>query len=220
MCACCYAILAALEDASMPAHSLLVNASDPHAFMHCPAGMETGTSAAAAGGVTTVVDMPLNSAPCTTTGERVKEKVALGKTKSRVNIGFWGGLVPENAEKPSMLQVRAPLLLIHGLLAHAQEMESGCVARAQEMEAVAWHVLLICNRPLQCPCAGCLLLNKLVACAGHAGRRRPRVQGLHVALWYRRLSKCQRSAHRLGAAIHAGATGISFVVSVWLMVVP
>jgi allantoinase len=61
-------------------------------------GFETATKAAAAGGVTTIVDMPLNSIPVTTTVEAldIKRKAALGKVY--VDCGFWGGVVPGNAK--------------------------------------------------------------------------------------------------------------------------
>jgi allantoinase len=59
-------------------------------------GFESGTRAAAAGGVTTILDMPLNSVPPTTSaaGLRVKREAALGQCY--VDVGFWGGLVPGN----------------------------------------------------------------------------------------------------------------------------
>jgi allantoinase len=58
-------------------------------------GFETATRAAAAGGVTTIVDMPLNSIPPTTTVDALEEKrAAAGKV--HVDVGFWGGAVPEN----------------------------------------------------------------------------------------------------------------------------
>lgn len=62
-------------------------------------GFETATKAAAAGGVTTIVDMPLNSIPPTTTLEalELKRREAAGKTW--VDVGFWGGVVPGNAEQ-------------------------------------------------------------------------------------------------------------------------
>eukprot|EP00252_Welwitschia_mirabilis_P019160 TRINITY_DN4370_c0_g1_i1.p1 TRINITY_DN4370_c0_g1~~TRINITY_DN4370_c0_g1_i1.p1 ORF type:complete len:430 (+),score=105.23 TRINITY_DN4370_c0_g1_i1:579-1868(+) len=60
-------------------------------------GFETGTKAAAAGGVTTLIDMPLNSVPTTTTREAFQMKVSAAEGKLYVDIGFWGGLVPENA---------------------------------------------------------------------------------------------------------------------------
>jgi allantoinase len=60
-------------------------------------GFETATRAAAAGGVTTLIDMPLNSIPATTTVAALEAKRAAAKGKCWVNVGFWGGVVPGNA---------------------------------------------------------------------------------------------------------------------------
>ena len=60
-------------------------------------GFETATRAAAAGGVTSLVDMPLNSLPVTTTGAALAAKLTASKDKCYVDVGFWGGVVPGNA---------------------------------------------------------------------------------------------------------------------------
>ncbi len=59
-------------------------------------GFASATRAAAAGGVTTIIDMPLNSVPTTITADalRIKRQVAIDKVV--VDTGFWGGAVPEN----------------------------------------------------------------------------------------------------------------------------
>jgi allantoinase len=59
-------------------------------------GFETATRAAAAGGVTTVVDMPLNSVPVTTTRAALDAKLAASEGRCFVDVGFWGGVVPDN----------------------------------------------------------------------------------------------------------------------------
>src|SRR6185436_19687265 len=59
-------------------------------------GFETATRAAAAGGVTTIVDMPLNSIPATTTLDGLNAKLAAAQGKLQVDAGFWGGVVPGN----------------------------------------------------------------------------------------------------------------------------
>jgi allantoinase len=59
-------------------------------------GFETATRAAAAGGVTTLVDMPLNNIPATTTLSAFETKLAAAEGKLRVDTGFWGGVVPGN----------------------------------------------------------------------------------------------------------------------------
>src|ERR1700737_1501298 len=60
-------------------------------------GFETATRAAAAGGVTTLIDMPLNSIPATTTVAALETKRSAARKKCWVNVGFWGGVVPGNA---------------------------------------------------------------------------------------------------------------------------
>ena len=80
---------------------LLPGLVDTHVHVNEPGrteweGFATATRAAAAGGVTTIVDMPLNSVPPTTTVEalRLKRKAAEGSVY--VDTGFWGGAVPGN----------------------------------------------------------------------------------------------------------------------------
>jgi allantoinase len=60
-------------------------------------GFETGTQAAAAGGTTTIIDMPLNASPVTTTLKAFQEKLAATEGKMHVNVGFYAGLIPGNA---------------------------------------------------------------------------------------------------------------------------
>ncbi|KAG0613438.1 hypothetical protein M758_6G102600 [Ceratodon purpureus] len=67
-------------------------------------GFRTGTMAAAAGGTTAVVDMPLNSYPTTTTKELLVDKIETSKGKIYIDVGFWGGLVPDNAYNASKLE--------------------------------------------------------------------------------------------------------------------
>jgi len=62
-------------------------------------GFETATRAAAAGGVTTILDMPLNSIPATTSVEALQIKREAARNKSHVNVEFIGGVVPGNADE-------------------------------------------------------------------------------------------------------------------------
>jgi allantoinase len=59
-------------------------------------GFETATRAAAAGGVTSLVDMPLNSIPPTTTVAHLEKKARAAEGRCLVDVGFWGGAVPGN----------------------------------------------------------------------------------------------------------------------------
>ncbi|KAN0033753.1 hypothetical protein ACTFIV_000218 [Dictyostelium citrinum] len=60
-------------------------------------GFESATSAAAAGGVTTIVDMPLNSSPVTTNYKNLLDKIDSMKGKLRVDVGLLGGIIPGNS---------------------------------------------------------------------------------------------------------------------------
>jgi allantoinase len=57
-------------------------------------GFDTGSAAAAAGGVTTVVDMPIDCDPPTVNAPAVVAKAAAVRLHSRVDVAMWGGLVP------------------------------------------------------------------------------------------------------------------------------
>lgn len=74
---------------------------DSHVHVNDPGrtlweGFEHATRAAAAGGVTTLVDMPLNSVPATTTVEGLERKRRAADGRIHVDVGFWGGVVPFN----------------------------------------------------------------------------------------------------------------------------
>ncbi len=60
-------------------------------------GFATATRAAAAGGVTTLIEMPLNSIPATTSVAAFQAKLSATANKLWVDTGFWGGVVPQNS---------------------------------------------------------------------------------------------------------------------------
>lgn len=60
-------------------------------------GFESATRAAASGGVTTILDMPLNSIPATTSAGALVEKRRAAAGKCAIDVGFLGGVVPGNA---------------------------------------------------------------------------------------------------------------------------
>lgn len=62
-------------------------------------GFATATAAAAAGGCTCIIDMPLNAIPATTTVEALDAKRQAAKNQCTVDYGFWGGVVPGNADQ-------------------------------------------------------------------------------------------------------------------------
>jgi allantoinase len=66
-------------------------------------GFLTATRAAAAGGITTLVDMPLDSVPTTVTLEALAAKRSAAEGQCHVDIGFWGGAIPSNlADLPKL----------------------------------------------------------------------------------------------------------------------
>jgi allantoinase len=74
---------------------------DSHVHLNEPGhtdweGFATATRAAAAGGVTTLVDMPLNCLPVTTTRSALEEKRRVAAGQLHVDVGFWGGVIPGN----------------------------------------------------------------------------------------------------------------------------
>lgn len=85
-------------------HVLLPGLVDAHVHLNEPGrteweGFWTGTRAAAFGGVTTVIDMPLNAIPPTTTIAGLEEKVAAAEGKCWVDTGFYGGIIPGNVHE-------------------------------------------------------------------------------------------------------------------------
>lgn len=104
-------VIRAISDYSVAAHGILVHDAgnfvvmpgivDTHVHINEPGrteweGFSTATRAAAAGGVTTLIEMPLNSIPATTSVAAYSEKLAAAQSKPWVDVGFWGGAVPGN----------------------------------------------------------------------------------------------------------------------------
>ncbi len=80
---------------------LMPGVIDPHVHINEPGrtdweGFATATKAALAGGLTTLVDMPLNSSPVTTTAKAFDEKLSATNGQLHTNCGFWGGIIPGN----------------------------------------------------------------------------------------------------------------------------
>ncbi|HET7397008.1 MAG TPA: allantoinase AllB [Intrasporangium sp.] len=83
---------------------LLPGLVDTHVHVNEPGrtdweGFASATRAAAAGGVTTIVDMPLNSIPPTVTVAALEQKRAVARDQAYVDVGFWGGAIPDNLEE-------------------------------------------------------------------------------------------------------------------------
>ncbi len=76
---------------------------DTHVHLNEPGrtsseGFVSGTQAAASGGITTLIDMPLNSIPATTNVKNLFTKVRAARSKCWVDVGFMGGIIPGNTE--------------------------------------------------------------------------------------------------------------------------
>ena len=84
--------------------ALMPGLVDTHVHMNEPGrteweGFDTATRAATLGGVTTLVDMPLNCDPPTTTVAAFRSKLAAASGKLHVDVAFWGGVVPGNGDE-------------------------------------------------------------------------------------------------------------------------
>ncbi len=184
---------------------------DTHVHINDPGrsdweGFATATRAAAAGGVTTLVDMPLNSLPPTTTVAALDAKRAAAKDRVWVDVAFWGGAIPGNAHEFAALRaagvcgVKAfmadsgvpefPLLDEVGValaladcaklgmtfLAHAELPGPLTAARPGERSHAGW----LASRPAAAEVEAVALLIRLaqgIASNGHA----PRIHVVHVS---------------------------------------
>lgn len=113
---------------------------DTHVHINDPGrssweGFATATRAAAAGGVTTLVDMPLNSIPATVDGHGVEAKLAALEGNAFVDVGFCGGLVPSNARSLDAL-VREGVLAVKCFLCESGVDEFPNVAEEQLAEGM------------------------------------------------------------------------------------
>jgi allantoinase len=81
---------------------LLPGFVDTHVHINEPGtdweGFANATAAASAGGITTLVDMPLDSDPVTTTVDALREKQQAAMGNCEVDVAFWGGVVPDNLD--------------------------------------------------------------------------------------------------------------------------
>jgi allantoinase len=91
------------EDVRVPPSAVLLPGFiDTHVHVNAPGtdweGFTTATAAAAAGGITTLVDMPLDSDPVTTTVDALDVKKAAAQGNCAVAVDFWAGIVPANVD--------------------------------------------------------------------------------------------------------------------------
>jgi allantoinase len=113
---------------------LLPGLVDTHVHVNEPGrtdweGFATATRAAAAGGVTTLIDMPLNCLPPTTTPGALELKRAAARRAAWVDVGFWGGAVPGNLRSLAGLH-EAGVFGFKAFLADSGVPEFGCLGAA------------------------------------------------------------------------------------------
>ncbi len=133
---------------------LMPGVIDAHVHINEPGrteweGFDTATQAAAAGGSTTIIDMPLNASPVTTNLKAFNEKQEASKNKLHVNVGFYGGLIPGNKNDLEPL-MQAGVLGIKCFLVHSGIDEFPNVGE-KEMDA-AMPIIAKYNIPLLAHC--------------------------------------------------------------------
>ena len=103
------AAVEAQEEVVVPDDQVLMpGLVDSHVHVNEPGrtpweGYESATRAGLAGGITTILDMPLNSSPPTTTVANLEAKEEAAQGKLSVDVGFWGGAVPGNIDQMAPL---------------------------------------------------------------------------------------------------------------------
>ncbi|KAB2570962.1 putative allantoinase 1 [Lasiodiplodia theobromae] len=136
---------------------LLPGLVDTHVHLNEPGrteweGFYTGTRAAASGGVTTLIDMPLNALPPTTTVENLEIKTQAAQGKCWVDVGFHGGIIPGN-ENDLVPLVEAGVRGFKGFLidsgidefpaVNATDIEKALLALADAPTTVMFHAEMV-----------------------------------------------------------------------------
>ena len=96
---------------------------DPHVHINEPGrtdweGFDTATKAAIAGGITSLVEMPLNASPVTTTVKAFEQKIKAAEGNLHTNCGFWGGIIPGNEKEIEPL-IKKGVLGFKAFLTHS-----------------------------------------------------------------------------------------------------
>ncbi|MEH6535108.1 MAG: allantoinase AllB [Psychroserpens sp.] len=112
-------------------------------------GFDTATKAAAIGGITTLIEMPLNASPVTTDLRAFQLKQETSKDKLHVNCGFYGGIIPTNINDIEDL-INEGVFGIKGFLTHSGIDEFPNVSKI-DLEAIA-PILKKYNIPLLLHC--------------------------------------------------------------------
>lgn len=132
--------------------ALLPGLVDTHVHVNEPGrteweGFASATRAAAAGGITAIVDMPLNSVPPTTTADALRVKRDAARGRVYVDTGFWGGAVPGNVGDLEPLHTRGVFgfkcfLLPSGVEEFPELDEDGLAKAAEEVARIGGLLLV------------------------------------------------------------------------------
>ena len=161
-------------------------------------GFETATQAAAAGGSTTIIDMPLNASPVTTTLVAFEEKLEASKGKLNVNVGFYAGLVPGNASQLEDM-IKAGVVGVKCFLTHSGIDEFPNVTEEDLDEAMP--IIAKYNLPLLAHCelydeeVECNFENNPTSYAHYLASRPKKWENDAIALMIRMCRKHQCPVH-------------------------
>ncbi|XP_074622705.1 allantoinase, mitochondrial-like isoform X2 [Acropora palmata] len=111
-------------------------------------GFMTATQAAAAGGITTIVDMPLNSIPPTTTLEGFHTKLNCARDQCWIDVAFWGGVIPGNQFHAEVELAQGPIIPKEDPSKYSTFLES----RPEDMENQAIELVIELCREYRVPC--------------------------------------------------------------------
>jgi allantoinase len=201
--------------------ALLPGLVDTHVHVNEPGrteweGFATATRAAAAGGVTTIVDMPLNSIPPTVDVAALETKRAAAAGHCHVDVGFWGGAVPGNADRLAGMHAAGvfgfkaflidsgvpefPPLDAEGLAAAMRAVDALFVVHAEDPSLVVApssgeYADFVASRP---PAAEASAVAQAAATAHVAGRR-AHILHLSAASALAPLSEARRAGARVTA---------------------
>ena len=174
-------------------------------------GFETATRAAAAGGVTTLVDMPLNNIPATTTLEAFRVKLEAAREKLYVDTAFWGGVVPGNTQELAPMY-EAGVVGFKCFLVHSGVDEFPNVTEADLREAMPelarLGALLIVHAELPGPIDDAQIVTEEKSAKDYETflRSRPRAaENLAVALMIR---LCRETGARVHIVHHSSADAL------------
>ncbi|MDP9291072.1 MAG: allantoinase AllB [Verrucomicrobiota bacterium] len=125
----------AREEIDATGLELLPGVIDAHVHFNEPGradweGFATGSRSAAAGGITTFFDMPLNAHPPTIDGPSFDQKRAAAESSSLVDFAFWGGMVPGNRDQFEILPDRG-VVGLKAFMADSGIDDFPCVNEAQ-----------------------------------------------------------------------------------------